>query len=600
MAFTERRYELSDLTEVGGATSLTNNNAATFTTGLAGDAVSLVTASSQYLSVSDSAFNAVANTDPAEPFTIYGFFNLNAIGQNHGLAGQATSSYHVHVVSANVVRFRVNRVTGGNLNIDSTVSLSASEWYWFCGEYDPGDNYARLEVTPVSQAYRNLPVAVRINDATGLVSGTGPFTIGSISTANYADALIDGVGFRRGGLLSGDEKDFYFNGGTGRSHAAVDTLRATELYCYQEFSAGIASDGTSITVPVLNLVEGDIAIAMLTTDGNSSAASITAWDNTWTQLSDQPGPSTGTTFLRQRLFELSAPVSAADVSTETQVTVSWTTSQKGNLRVRFYRNCAGVNVHGTGALASPGTAFSSPSVTTTVDGCRVIVGIGMDTTVTTSVPTSTEQQNYDVNGSSGQVSTWYGSFFQASAGATTARAYTIGTFTHAVPFTIAMEPAAAGGATVDAAAADGLTLSDTAAGSIAALVSASDGITLSDAAAATLSQLAAALDGVTLTDTATVSLVLSAAAADGLNLSDVAAVVALYTAAASEGLQFSDSATASILLQVTASDGFTFSDGATYPTGAAYVAATVTIANAIAASVTLQNAISATVTLKPD
>lgn len=441
MAYTERRYELSDLTEVGGGTSLTNNGSAAFTTGKSGNAVSLVTASSQYLSVSDSAFNGVANTDATEPFTIYGWFYLNATGQNHGIAGQNTSSYHVHVISTDKLRFRVNRATSGNLTLDNALTLSGSTWYWFCAEYNPAVNLVSLEVTPASSSTRNAPATSAINDATGLASGTGPFTIGSIGSGNFAEALVDVVGFRRNGLLSGDEKSMFFNSGSARSHAEVDTLKTERPYVYQEFFDFRTANGTSNSVGVRNLVEGHIATVVSQIDGNASDISIADWDSAWTLEDSEVATQASSTFCRNRVW--SRTVSATDASTETSVDISWTGTQQDATLVQFWANCGGVNaIQSTGGTTGT-TSHTAPAATTTVDGCAIEVFLGVDGAYSVTAYPSTIKKHGETgsNLGGGQGLLWGGTF-QASLGSTGTFAFTTAAGESAIAITLAMEPAA--------------------------------------------------------------------------------------------------------------------------------------------------------------
>lgn len=534
MAYTERRYELSDLTEVGGGTSLTNNGSAAFTTGKSGNAVSLVTASSQYLSVSDSAFNGVANTDATEPFTIYGWFYLNATGQNHGIAGQNTSSYHVHVISTDKLRFRVNRATSGNLTLDNALTLSGSTWYWFCAEYNPAINLMSLEVTPASSSTRNAPATSAINDATGLASGTGPFTIGSIGSGNFAEALVDVVGFRRNGLLSGDEKSMFFNSGSARSHAEVDTLKTERPYVYQEFFGFLTANGTSNSVGVRNLVEGHIATVVSQIDGDASDISIADWDSAWTLEDSEVATQASSTFCRNRVW--SRTVSATDASTETSVDISWTGTQQDATLVQFWANCGGVNaIQSTGGTTGT-TSHTAPAATTTVDGCAIEVFLGVDGAYSvTAYPSTIKKHGETGNNLSGGQGLLWGGTFQASLGSTGTFAFTTAAGESAIAITLAMEPAAAAVVTADLAVTDGADAMSAAASVIvaAALAIADGADALAAAASVFVNADLAATDGadvfaatVTLVD-ATVSVDL--ALVDGADV--LAAAASVFVAA---------------------------------------------------------------------
>lgn len=450
----------------------------------------------------------------------------------------------------------------------SSAIYTTGTWYHVAVTWNRKD-HMRLYINGVQVVSTSISASASAN-----VQPTQDLKIGGRhSTSVWFDGIIDEVLFWDG-CMSGDVRNTHRNTTTGLSYA--DFAAITRPYVDQEFIHEQETNTTHAETVVSDLVEGQPIVAMLVTDGNITGASVGAWDGAWTNPIDGASPNTGTALVRTKLWW--KLVTATDVSTETEVRVDWTSNEKAVLITQLWGNSAGLNVANESDTASAASSYTENGVTTDVDGCRVVVGIGIDGgTVVNSLSPGIPFNEYQVTNSAGHCGLWIGSETKATAGATGSYAFTMSASVNAVPFSFAMEPATV---TVDASAADGLAFSDTASN--------------------TLVKLATALDGVTLSDAAAVTKALSTAAADGLSLSDVAVVVALYAATASDGLRWSDSATVSIVINATASDGYTFSDSAVLPTDAAYAAATVTIAAVIAASVSLQAAIRATVTIKPD
>ena len=125
------------------------------------------------------------------------------------------------------------------------------------------------------------------------------------------------------------------------------------------------------------------------------------------------------------------------------------------------------------------------------------------------------------------------------------------------------ERPAAGGGTVEGAAADGADFSDAADAQIDLQAAAADAIDLSDAAEALATLQAAAAEGIDLADAAVVVTAVDAQAADAIDLSDASAAQADLQAAAADGLTLADIAAAIATLFGAAADGALFSDAAT-------------------------------------
>lgn len=586
-------YEFDDNTDSHGAgPNFTQVNSPTYIAARVGNGVDTDTTNQSYLSVANASAGIFQAGTVSFSYVIWVYFNNLPTGSTNiirfGAINAATAGWHCIASSTGEVFFRLS--TGTTLYSASTgaSAITAGAWYHVSCTIDR-NGFMRGYINGVQRA----AVSIAAASASDIQSSEN-FLIGG-NFNQFSDAVFDEF-MIWDGRMSADVRSIHRNGSTGINY--TDFAAITRPFVAQEFIHEQESNATNATTPVRGLVAGQIVVAMLVTDGNTTGPAVDAWDGAWTLAIDGGTPNGGSQLVRTRVYWKT--VTATDVSTETEVRITWATSEKAVLISQLWENSVGLHVANESDTAAAATVYTENGVTTTVNGCRVVMGIGIDGgTVVNSVSPAIPFNEYQVTNSAGHVGLWLGSEDKATAGATGTYTITLAASVAAVPFTFAMEPLPSG-ITVDASAADGMTLADTAAGSIAALVSASDGIVLSDAAAVTLGRLAAALDGVTLTDAATVSLVLSAAAADGLSLSDVAAVITLFHVAAADGMRFSDSASVSIVIQASASDGWAFSDGATFPTGAAYAAATLSIANAIAATLSLQNAISATLNIKPD
>lgn len=601
MAITDRiiaNYSCENVNDAHtGGYTLTNSNSATFVTGKVSNGVDCDATNESGLirANADAAAFQMGTTSRSVAFWV----NMASIPTSATTAsmvmmgGTSTSGdegWHITAIGAGgSAQFRVGFNDGTTYYTALTAAgYVVSTWYHVAATWDR-NGFMRIYVDGVQAAATSIAASSAVD-----VQSDDNFQIGGrYGTSSWFDGIIDEV-LIYDGVMSGDIRAIHRNGTTGNSYATISAI--TRPFVSQEFIHEQESNTTNATAVVSDLVAGQVALAILATDGNVTGAAVADWDAAWTSIINGGTPTSPLT----RMTGWHKTVTSTDVSTETQVAATWTNNEKAVLIVQLWDNCAGVNASGETDFATSASVYTEAGVTTTVDGCRILAGIGIDGgTTVSSVDPVVDFNEYQVTNSAGHVGLYLGSENQATAGATGTYEFTLSATTAAVAFTVAMEPVA-GGVTVDAAATDGAKFSDTAAN--------------------TLVKLAAALDGVTLTDAATVATVLASAAADGLSLSDVAAVVATYAvagtdgavltdaatgiialgAAAADGLTFADAAAASLVLYAAATDGLQMTDTAVFPTGAAYVAATVTIANAIAASVSLQNAISATVTIKPD
>ena len=204
MARSVVRFNLDDVSEIDGLVAdFTNNNSATFTTGKNGNAVHFDDASSQSLSTTDTWYHGLTGFS----FHMVGWIYLDNGGQNHGLFGQTTASYHCHVISTDKVRFRVNLVSVGALSIDSA-AISTTTWVHVSAGYDHGAGHIFLSLNRASNSTSSTGGAA-------IATSSANFHMGSISGGNYMDGLIDGFMMCKEGLFTTDELDDHYNAGAG-------------------------------------------------------------------------------------------------------------------------------------------------------------------------------------------------------------------------------------------------------------------------------------------------------------------------------------------------------------------------------------------------
>lgn len=573
-----------------GHTLTANGTSPAYVTGKVGNAFDCDKTNTTYWSIANASAGAFQLGTKSQSGCLWLYLNATPVSNTQifsfggNWSGGLDPGYGLHIESTGKI---LTRFSDGSTwaGATSTTVLSTSTWYHIRWVVDRG-GYFRVWINGALDNNTNIS-----SYSATSISATRDFEIGG-TYYSYNDALIDEV-MIWDGCMSGDVSSILYAGGTGAGYSTLSAI--TRPYVAQEWFFEQETNTTHAEVQVSDLVAGDVAVAVLQTDGNVSSVAAVDWDAAWTL----EGSTQTSLFTGMRVF--SKVVTSTDVSTETEMRVNWTNNEKAVLYLFMLDNAADVNAASVTDNDSGLANFTAPGVTTTADGCLIINAFGIDSGPTvTSYDAGLTFWDYQVTNSAGHVGLWVGAESQATAGATGTYAYTVSAATYTTYATIAIEPAATGGATVGASAVDGITFSDAASTTLAALASALDGVTLSDTASVSAALLSAAADGLSLSDVAAVVAQYVSASADGVVFTDAATAIVSLGAGASDGLVFGDSATATLRLYASASDGFVFSDTATFPTGAAYAAATVTIAAAIAASVSLQAAINASVTIKPD
>lgn len=207
-------YPLSNVNDSHGSNTLTNVNTATFAAGKIGNAVSLASASSQYLTIADNAAFSVGDID----FTIAGWFNLTTKSAAMAMVSKWNTSSEreyelLYFNTPDRFLFQVSTSgtgTAATATANNLGSPSTGTWYFIVCEHDSTANEIRIQV--------NDGTADATAHSGGVRDGTSDFRIGARSTAGvYFNGLIDEVGFWKR-LLTSDEKTRLYNGGNGLAY----------------------------------------------------------------------------------------------------------------------------------------------------------------------------------------------------------------------------------------------------------------------------------------------------------------------------------------------------------------------------------------------
>lgn len=202
-------YKLEDVNDFYSTNNLTNNNTATFVTGKVNNCVNLVSASSQYLSITDAAQTGL---DLNSDFSIFGWFLTNTANAYQFIATKndfGTSnilSYSFGTDNANHLRLTIS--SNGTVDIEkmSTGTLNTATWYHV------GVTYNKTAGT----------CAFYIN---GSASGTGSSLPTSINNTN--------VDFMVGAIKNNGTPSYFVNGKIdelGIWSKALSTTEITDLY----------------------------------------------------------------------------------------------------------------------------------------------------------------------------------------------------------------------------------------------------------------------------------------------------------------------------------------------------------------------------------
>lgn len=204
---------------VASANDLTNNGS-TQVAGKIGNAVSLASASSQWLAAPSNA-----SLQTGVSFTIAAWVYLTDIAGNYTIASKYQGGgqnewalYFNQSDHAPTNRFSFGASSNGSTAtfLDATTfgAPSATTWYLVIAWYDSVAQTINIQVdngTADSVAFTG-----------GMFSGTSEFDIGRLLTLYYMNGRVDEVGFWKGagsaGVLTATQRTNLYNSGNGTTH----------------------------------------------------------------------------------------------------------------------------------------------------------------------------------------------------------------------------------------------------------------------------------------------------------------------------------------------------------------------------------------------
>lgn len=214
-------WNLDGLTDSYGSNTLTNNNTATFAAGKLGNAVSVASASSQYLDVADNASLSVGDND----FWGALWVNATTLGADRGLIGKdaalANGEWRIDYVNA-TPRFRFFSYKAGTVDSIATANTlgapSTGVWIFLMFVHD--------KVTGVNAISANGGAFDNSAALTGAsYDSTASLQIGRSYSGSpiYWNGLIDAFAYGKspaGGIagVQTEIRDYLYNSGTGREY----------------------------------------------------------------------------------------------------------------------------------------------------------------------------------------------------------------------------------------------------------------------------------------------------------------------------------------------------------------------------------------------
>lgn len=201
-------WKLDDLTDASGnGNTLTNNNTATFNTGKVGNAVYVVRASSQYLSLTSNSFVQTGDVD----FTIAMWIwedtgNLQvAIAKNGSTAGQGEYVMYVTGTTDNILHFGVDTPVDVFHAVDSGTAIAPSGWYFVIMWHNATADTVNISIDNGTTASAGTTGALQ-------AASNGAFNIGRQPVGGselYWDGRIDEVGIWKRVLTAGERTRLY-------------------------------------------------------------------------------------------------------------------------------------------------------------------------------------------------------------------------------------------------------------------------------------------------------------------------------------------------------------------------------------------------------
>jgi len=208
--------ETTSWTDDVGSNSLTGNGSPTVTTGIVGNGVNLVSASSQFLSHANAAAFQLGNN-----FSIQVWVNLASnitsddfplISKNDGGFSNREYGMGARFTSANFWSFEIYDVGGTAANVVSSVNMTTGSWFHLVATFDG---------TTV-KFYVNNNSPDTITPSFSIPASTSTFMIGHDGQdLGFVNGVIDQVGLWKGRVLTAGDVALLYNSGAGLSFAAM-------------------------------------------------------------------------------------------------------------------------------------------------------------------------------------------------------------------------------------------------------------------------------------------------------------------------------------------------------------------------------------------
>lgn len=209
-------FSLDDTSDATGTvTNLTNNNTATFVSGLVGNCVSVASASSQYLSHATVSALEVGSGDFSVSLWLNGSLADSAVTAGKvGAFANSEWSIETKFATGNQATFTCYRSDGASTQIVASNfgAMSNSTWYHVAATYTSSSRAMVLYVNTVSNS-GTLSAAMGVK--------TSDFNIGAGNAANFFNGKIDQFGLWKGRVLSSGDVSLLYNSGAGLTYAAM-------------------------------------------------------------------------------------------------------------------------------------------------------------------------------------------------------------------------------------------------------------------------------------------------------------------------------------------------------------------------------------------
>ena len=200
-----------------GGYTLTDNNTVTQAAGVVGNAASFAAATLEYLSRADEAALRFGDAN----FCMAGWVYMadkaatRVFASKLGAAG--TLEWEVfYNLGADRYRFLVSGDGTANTTISAVShgSPAAAAWTFLYAEHNADANTIGISINdgPLDTAAHT----------TGIFGGAAPFVLGATGVPNlYHNGNLDQWGFWKGRVLAPSSRTWLYNGGSGRSYAAL-------------------------------------------------------------------------------------------------------------------------------------------------------------------------------------------------------------------------------------------------------------------------------------------------------------------------------------------------------------------------------------------